>query len=138
MSAPITLTLPWACVLHDNHRLMPVVVKGRARLIQTPAYRTAKAAAALRLRAQWRGPQLTGDVLLIARVYVPDRRKRDPGNYRKLVTDAATGICYGDDAQLCYETWLRAGVDRDNPRIDVVLMPPDATLDPLTLTPSPV
>jgi Holliday junction resolvase RusA-like endonuclease len=108
----VILTLPWACLLHDNHRLMPV----RGRLITSPQYRKAKEA------AQWKGDPLAGDVKLHAKLYFPDRRKRDVGNYRKLVTDALKGIAYSDDSQIVSETWDRAGYDKSAPRAEIVVL----------------
>lgn len=121
MNASGGLTVPWAYVCHDNHRLMPAKVGKSLRLITAPEYRIAKKAAELLLRRQWQGVPLTGGVVLIGRVFVPDLRKRDPGNYRKLLTDALSGIAYTDDAQLERETWERAGVDRRNPRIELTV-----------------
>lgn len=115
------ITLPWAAVRHDNHRLIPA--KGRRGLISSSDYRSAKQTAKLLLAAQWRGKALLGAVRLHAKVWMPDLRKRDAGNYRKFVTDSATGICYADDAQLWIETWERAGIDRQNPRIEITLSP---------------
>jgi Holliday junction resolvase RusA-like endonuclease len=112
-----SITLPWAVVLHDNHRFVPA----RGRLIASPEYRTAKRAAETLLKAIWRGAPLVGAVVLHARCYFPDNRRRDAGNYRKLITDALTGIAYGDDAQLVRETWERSGVSRHNARIEITL-----------------
>jgi Holliday junction resolvase RusA-like endonuclease len=115
------LTFPWSVVMHDNHRLQPA--KGRKGLIATNEYRTKKGNAATLAGLQWgRLRKLTGDVSLTARCYFPDRRKRDAGNYRKLITDALSGIVYADDAQLEVETWRRAGiVAKADARIEVLL-----------------
>lgn len=120
LTMPNALTLPWSVVLHDNHRLMPIKVGKAVRLITSPAYRTAKHGAERLLKAQWKGQPLAGDVILTAVVWVPDLRKRDAGNYRKLCTDALSGIAYGDDAQLVSETWRKA-LDRENPRVDIIV-----------------
>lgn len=119
----MTLTVPWEFVCHDNHRLMPARIGKAVRLITAPAYRVAKAGAEIMLKKQWRELPLSGAVMLIGRVFVPDRRKRDAGNYRKLITDALSGIAYDDDAQLEHETWIKAGVDRDNPRVEITITP---------------
>lgn len=113
------LTLTWPCLLHDNHRLMPA----HGRLIQSPDYRERKQAAEVVLTSQWKRPKMAGDVVLHARLWFPDHRQRDAGNYRKLVTDALTGIAYADDAQLVSETWERAGYDATNPRVELWLSP---------------
>lgn len=107
--------------MHDNHRLTPARIGKAVRLITAKAYRQAKADAEGSLVLQWRGPKLSGDIALSARAYFPDARKRDAGNYRKLITDALSGIAYTDDSQLARETWERAGIDRDNPRVDLTI-----------------
>lgn len=124
------IVIPWQHVQHDNHRLMPARPrKGQytARLITSPAYRIAKTAAEYTIKAQWNGRvMLKGALTLTARCYFPDNRKRDAGNYRKLATDAMSGICYDDDAQLESETWIRAGIDKKNPRIEIEISELDA------------
>jgi Holliday junction resolvase RusA-like endonuclease len=109
-------------VLHDNHRLMPVRSKKGARLITAPEYRAAKTAAEWEIKRQWREPMMHGEVKLRALAYFPNRQKRDCGNYRKLCTDALTGIAYTDDSQLVSETWEKAGIDRENPRIEIEIV----------------
>lgn len=82
--------------------------------------------AALLLRAQWRGPRIPAPVRIHARLYFPDLRVRDAGNYRKFLTDALSGIAYADDSDVWSETWVRAGVDRQNPRVELLVAPGDA------------
>lgn len=117
------VVLPWACVMHDNHRL--VAANNRRGLVASKDYRQRKESARTVAALQWKGfPVWQGDMTLTARCYFPDRRKRDAGNYRKLVTDALTGIVYADDAQLVCETWRRAGiVPKDTARIEVLVYP---------------
>lgn len=118
----LTLTLPWAAVIHDNHRFIAIRVGRKARLIASPEYREKKEVAETLLCAQWHHtPKLEGDLKLHAMCYFPDRRKRDSGNYRKLITDSLSGIAYADDSQLVCETWERGEIDRDNPRIEITL-----------------
>lgn len=116
-----TIILPWRMVMHDNHRLMPVRMGKGVRLITSPDYRKAKEEAEYEIKRQWRIPALEGDIVLRAKAFFPNLRKRDVGNYRKLACDAMTGICYADDAQLQSETWERVGVSKDNPRIEITL-----------------
>lgn len=125
---PTTLILPWAVLEHDNHRLMPTKVKGPrgtmvARLIAAPKYREAKEATRLLAMGAFRGPLITVPCEVRGVAYFPDARKRDAGNYRKLITDALTGIAYLDDALLHREVWERGPIDRENPRIEVTVTP---------------
>lgn len=115
------LTLPWDCCTHDNHKHIPVIQKGRARLILSSEYREKKQMAEARFMAQWRGPKLSGELKLHARCFFPDLRKRDSGNYRKAICDSLSGIAYTDDSQLVSETWEKAEIDRINPRIEITL-----------------
>lgn len=103
-----TFTLPFAVGVADNRRTG--VLNGRVLL--TRRYREAKEAAAAfamreRTRLGIRSP-LAGSLALTARVWLPDRRRRDVGNMRKLLTDAMKGIWYDDDQQLWRETWERS------------------------------
>jgi Holliday junction resolvase RusA-like endonuclease len=117
----MTVILPWSMVMHDNHRLMPVRTKKSVRLITSREYREAKERAEWEIKQQWRAPKLEGDVILRARAFFPNKQKRDVANYRKLITDAMSGICYVDDSQLKSETWERIGVAPHNPRIEITL-----------------
>lgn len=117
----MTVTLPWSMVLHDNHRLMPVRIGTKSRLITSPEYREAKEKAEWEIKRQWKKPALHGAIILHAKAFFPNLKKRDVGNYRKLLTDAMSAICYADDSQLVSETWERAGVSKDNPRIEIEL-----------------
>ena len=116
------IVLPWAAVLHDNHRFIAIRMGRGARLSASPEYREKKEVAETLLCAQWHGkPKMEGELQLHAECFFPDRRKRDSGNYRKLITDSLSGIAYTDDSQLVSETWERAGIDRENPRIEITL-----------------
>lgn len=114
--------LPWGAVLHDNHRFIAIRVGYKARLTASPEYREKKTLAEALLCQQWHGKaKMTGDLTLYAKCFFPDRRKRDSGNYRKLITDSLSGIAYADDSQLVSETWEKAEIDRENPRIEITL-----------------
>jgi Holliday junction resolvase RusA-like endonuclease len=128
----MTITVPWAILEHDNHRLMPVRLRGgKVRNITAPKYRAAKTSVALLFLAVWRGAPLVGPVQVHGRAFFPDRRKRDAGNYRKLLTDALSGIAYDDDEQITREIWDKAGLDRTAPRIELTI----TSRSPLSETP---
>lgn len=115
----LRLVLPFEVLSADNRRIG--VMKGRVLLSRE--YRSAKEAVAILAMSCIRGqrPRFEGDVELVATLYEPDKRRRDPGNYRKLVTDALEGIAYHDDKQIVSETWKRGGVDKANPRLEITL-----------------
>jgi Holliday junction resolvase RusA-like endonuclease len=115
-----TLVLPFGVLVPDNRRVTRTV---KGRVLLTTRYREGKRAIALLARTQYGGRPILGPLELRARVFFPDHRRRDPGNLRKALTDALTAVCYADDAQLWREVWERAGVDRENPRIEVVIRP---------------
>lgn len=121
MSEPVRLILPWAVMVRDNAKYGVL----RGRMILTREYRQAKERAYMLACGQVRQrPAFTDPVALEARVYFPDRsRKRDAGNYRKLVTDALEGVLYPDDALIHDERWVNAGVDRERPRVEITVQP---------------
>jgi Holliday junction resolvase RusA-like endonuclease len=127
-----TIVVPWEHCQHDNHRLMPARPRRGThviRLITSPEYRLAKQAAEFHIKRQWpKALILNGAITLSAKCFFPDNRKRDAGNYRKLLTDAMSGICYDDDAQLESETWAKAGIDRKAPRIELTISELDAEI----------
>lgn len=94
----------------------------------SPEYRRSKQHAAAWVRGYWgaRG-KMVGDLVLHARCWFPDKRKRDAGNYRKLITDTLSGIVYTDDSQLVCETWERVGFDKERPRIEISIARREAT-----------
>lgn len=102
---PIQVTLPWAVLVSDNarHSLM----RRQRRIILTPKYREALAAARHVARNQYRGLPLRGDVRLQVIFHFPDKRRRDMTNLMKLVQDALTGIAYDDDSQIAVLHLLR-------------------------------
>ncbi len=115
-----TLVLPFDVLVPDHRRVTRTV---RGRVLLTTRYREGKRAITLLARTQYRGRPMVGPLELRARVFFPDHRRRDPGNLRKALTDALTAVCYADDAQLWREVWERAGVDRGNPRVEVLIRP---------------
>ena len=112
---PGLLILPWNILVPDNDRIG--VMEGGALL--TRRYRAAKNAVASHAVAFWRGGMIAGPVQLHALAFFPDARERDAGNLRKLVTDALQGVVYRKDHLVWKETWERAGVDRENPRLEL-------------------
>lgn len=95
-------------------------VYGQARL--STEYRRAKEQVAQRARLWWRQPPTEAEVMVWVRLWFPDKRKRDPGNYRKCITDALTGIVYADDSQATDERQTRVGFDKENPRAEIIVV----------------
>lgn len=121
----ITLTLPWLALAQDNHRLTTNRKTGRT--FTTKRYRDAKDTAETLMRAQ-NGPAstITLPVKVEVRVWFPDARRRDVGNLRKCLTDAMqnAGIV-ADDCLIHDERWIRAGIDRAQPRAEITITPLD-------------
>ncbi len=133
LGPPWRFPLPWQLAVPDNRRTTSTAAGVH---VLSARYREAKKAAALfamreRTRLGLRAP-LTGALTLEAHVWFPDRRRRDVGNLRKLLTDAMKGIWYVDDQQLWRETWERCGV-LPGGRLFLTLMPWTA----LPMTPAP-
>lgn len=121
LTLPITIVLPWSALCSDNIR-HTIGGGPRPQLVLEARYRQAKQKTATIARA------VVGDVRAVAfplalhaRVYVPDNRVHDCGNFRKGITDALASIIYANDKQLYRETWERAGVDVDAPRAEILI-----------------
>lgn len=113
------ITLPWSVLLHENHRLMPVRIKGKTRNILSPEYRQALAAASQLAAFQWTAPALKTSVGITVRLYEPDKRRRDVSNYLKLIQDALARIAFVDDSQIDDVHVMRGGLDRAKPRAEI-------------------
>lgn len=123
-----TITIPWKFLALANHRLMPVVRwidrAPKAVLITAPDYRQAKESAEYHIKRQWLGHEmLKGPIALTARCFFPDRRRRDAVNISKMVCDAMSGLVMDDDSQIEDERWIKAGYDKANPRVEIILSP---------------
>lgn len=121
--APITLRIPWSCLVSDN----AMYVTRNGKRYKSPRYREARAkvAAIAREAMQGRRP-LDQPLALTARVWVPDRHRRDVHNFGATLADALTRLVFTDDKWLYRVTWERSGVDVDAPRAEIViaLLPP--------------
>ena len=117
----IRVVLPWRMLAQSNHRL--ITARGGKRLILAPEYRQKKEAAEWEAKAQIRVEPLKGPVRMVIAFHEPDKRRRDPENLTKLVSDCLTGLAYDDDSQICEMTWKRAGIDRLVPRAVITIEP---------------
>lgn len=69
-----------------------------------------------------RKTSIAGPVSLAILVYEPDRRRRDISNLVKVIEDGLTRAgAWGDDSQVADLHIARKGVDRERPRVDVVV-----------------
>lgn len=124
MSAPITLTLPWDCIVPDNAKYGVI----RGRMLLTSRYRAAKAEIATRALAAMRSgrkPAFPRDcaLSLYVALYPPDRRRRDTLNVAKLIGDSLESVCYADDTQIAHAAFHRFAPERENARAEIVLSP---------------
>lgn len=121
----LRIVIPFDLVVPDNARLG--VVKGRA--ILTRRYRASKRAIQLlALKARQELPDAVREywpvssprvVSLQIVVFSPDARRRDIGNVVKQLGDGLAGVAYQDDAQIDYLSIVRAGMDREHPRVEI-------------------
>lgn len=116
-AGPVTLVLPWSCLVSDNRHRGPVASRA-----DHAAYKLARTRAHAEASEQW-GPRapFSGRVCLTVRVFAPDSRRRDIANYRKCLTDALEGVAYVNDAQIDDERWTRGAIDRDRPRAEITV-----------------
>lgn len=108
----ITLPLPPSANRYWRYTRGRVLVSREAR-----AYRARCQTAALAQRVQ----VLEGDVEVSGTVYFENRR-RDLDGAIKVLLDALEGICYANDRQV-WKLSLEKAIDRDRPRVDVVITP---------------
>ena len=118
----VRVRLDWSMLCPDNQRFAPALRRGKPVLVMTQAYRTAKQKAKEALSRE-HPFTFTGPVRVVAMLFEPDRRtRRDLANYAKLAHDALTaaGILL-DDSQIDDVRWIRARVDIDAPRLELVV-----------------
>lgn len=125
-AAPLTLVLPYAVLVGDNGSRRLGVVRGR--IVLSARYRAAKAAGHTLALALCRScpdaPFPRPHALsLTATVYPPDRRRRDLLGIAKITHDLLQGAAYDDDAQLADVHYVRGPVDRERPRVELVIAP---------------
>jgi len=116
-AGPVTLVLPWSCLMSDNRHRGPVSSRADAA-----AYKLARTRAHAEAAEQW-GPRapFSGRIALIARIFPPNAQRRDVGNFAKCLKDALCGVAYADDVQVVDERWIRAAIDIDRPRAEITI-----------------
>ena len=117
---PVRLTLPWDVLCSVNQRTNPI----RGRQFLTRRYRDALNNATLLVKGEVRGRRPVfpdGPLAVEMRFCTPDKRRRDVGNYTKLVEDAMTGTVYTDDSQIKDSRAIEVGLDRKRPRVEVII-----------------
>lgn len=118
LQSAVTVTIPFATLKPDNAKYGVI----RGRMLLRAEYRAAKDTIQhIARRAMNRAQPFEGEVELHARLYVPDRRRRDAQNYSKLCCDSLQGSVYLDDTQIKKATWEHCGIDRENPRVEITV-----------------
>lgn len=116
-SGPVTLVLPWSCLISDNRHRGPV--SSRA---DSAAYKLARTRAHAAAAEQWGAyAPFAGRISLLARIFPPNAQRRDIGNFAKCVKDSLSGVAYADDVQVVDERWIRAAIDVDRPRAEITI-----------------
>ncbi|MFP6591226.1 MAG: RusA family crossover junction endodeoxyribonuclease [Candidatus Latescibacterota bacterium] len=64
----------------------------------------------------------TGNVRVVLRLFVPDRRRCDLDNCAKAVLDGLSGIAFVDDSQVA-DLHVTRSIDADNPRAEIEVSP---------------
>lgn len=119
-SPPLPLVLGFGSLVSENGRFMKSRTTGR--LVLGDAYKSGKEGIGWLARSWWKGrPLLSAPVMMAARYWWPDRRKRDFSNYVKALKDALNGVVYLDDRLVVEEHWTLAGYDKANPRAEVTV-----------------
>lgn len=114
--------------MSTDHRATPTRTKSGARIkVHSKPYRAwlryvrlALLAARQRLRS-WPLEWPDGYTVRVA-VFVPDAHKRDLDNIVKPVLDAAKGVLWADDSAVRATEVVLGGVDREHPRIALLVL----------------
>lgn len=78
----------------------------------------------LQARSQYRGEPLDEPVELWVKFYFDNKTKRDNDNFKKIVKDALSGICWVDDSQVFIEhSEKHIGVGKENSRVEIIITP---------------
>lgn len=119
---PLTLTLPWSCLVSDNKRYSATIRSGKPLLVLSASYREAKDRIEhiARNATAGKAPELD-PVELTGQVSVPDHRRHDLSNFCKIVHDSLEGIIYANDHQITKLIWQKVGVDIDSPKAIVTI-----------------
>lgn len=119
MTLPLKLTIPYVPNMGGNARLAPSS-GGGFRLSE--GYRKAKAHAVEHVMVGSAGHKPTEEpVELTITAHWPDHRGRDVDAPIKLVQDALIGYVIEDDDQVVRLEAVKAGVDSEDPRIEVTV-----------------
>jgi Holliday junction resolvase RusA-like endonuclease len=117
-SSAVVLIIPFKHLVRDNQKYGVM----RGRMLLRAEYRAAKDTIQhLARRVTLGHPPTDKTVHLYAKLYMPDARRRDATNYAKLVHDSLQGTVYVDDTQIKRATWENAGIDRENPRVEITI-----------------
>lgn len=112
----IRIVLPFEILCPDNDKFGVI----RGMMINTKRYRRAKKAIRNAAREQYLGPILEVPVALVGRVWFPGDTGDAP-NFGKAVHDALEQVIYPNDRLLHDARWIRAGVDPDRPRAELMI-----------------
>lgn len=117
MSLPVEVTIPYVPNMSNNRRLAP---SGGGGFRLSEKYRQAKAHAQGHVLVQSSGHRPTDEPVSVSLVcYWPDRRGRDVDGPIKLCVDSLIGYVIEDDAQVVRVEARRAGIDGENPRVEM-------------------
>lgn len=128
-NVPLTITLPWSCLVSENKRFVPALRGAKAVLVMTDEYRVAKAKTDSIARHVLLGhalPVFAKGVAVAVEsvVWAPrDYNLPDVTNFAKATHDALQEITYEKDAQVHDSRWRYAGVDIDRPRAELTITP---------------
>lgn len=120
MTNRIEFMVPGQCIPKGRPRVGRRITRTPA---QTVAYERMVGSHALRARQQvpsgsW---PLTGHYRVTVVIVDGDRIRRDGDNQLKSILDACNGVLWDDDHQVMDGRFIRAGVDKDEPRVRVIV-----------------
>lgn len=75
----------------------------------------------LQARYQYKGIPLKTSLSVYIRLYFADKRVRDIDNWNKILFDSLSGVIYDDDKQIKLLTIQIMEIDKENPRIELLI-----------------
>lgn len=93
---------------------------GKIRFM-TPDAKSLKNSYILQARYQYKGQPLKTSLSVYIRLYFADKRVRDIDNWNKILFDSLSGVIYEDDKQIKLLTIQMMEVDKENPRIELII-----------------
>lgn len=113
----IEITIPFEHLTSKNSKY--VLWGGRPRL--SDEYKDGKEAINFIAKSQYKGKIIDSPVSVTMTFYMPDGYRRDVLNYTQQLCDGLEDAIYTNDWYIVEAIVRRAEIDRDNPRVEILV-----------------